>query len=86
MTPFHSTRFLNSEVLGSKFPAEVGVFFLQGDVNTVAVGAMAADGGEAQNPVDKDRMRVRKFSRGERGGVLQESEVMFGSWFGVKAG
>ena len=85
MAPFHSTRFLNSEVLGSKFAAEVGVFLLECDVDAVAVGAMAADGGNAQNTVHEDGVGVGKFPRSERRGVPAQSEVLFGSGYGSEA-
>ena len=63
MAPFDHAWLVDEEVFGSKFPAEVGVFFLEGDVNAVAVGAMAADGGETPNTINEDRMWVGEFSR-----------------------
>ena len=63
MTPLYSARFLNSEVLGSKFSAEVGMLFLQSDVDAVAVSAVAADGGETPNTINEDGIRVGEFSR-----------------------
>ena len=85
MTPFNNARLVNAEMLGSKFAAEVGVFLLECDVDAVAVGAMAADGGNAQNAVHEDGVGVGKYPRSERRGVPAQSEVLFGSGYGGEA-
>ena len=85
MTPPDHARLVEEEVLGSKFSTEVWMLFLKGDVNPVAVGAVTSNRGHAPNAVNEDGVRVRDFSGGERGGVVEESEVFFGSKDGLDA-
>ena len=63
VAPLDHARLIDEEVLGSKFSAEVGMLFLQSDVDAVAVSAVAADGGETPNTINEDGIRVGEFSR-----------------------
>ena len=66
VAPVHHAWLVDAEVFGSKFPPEFGVLLLQSDVDALAVGAVAADGGKTQNAVHEDGMRVGEFSRRKR--------------------
>ena len=46
VAPLNHTGLVDEEVLGSKFSAEFRMFFFQSDDDALAVGPVAADGGQ----------------------------------------
>ena len=81
VAPLDHAWLVDEEVFGSKFPPEFGVLLLQSDVDALAVGAVAADGGQTQNAVHEDGMGVGEFSRRKWRSVSVEAQVVFSSGF-----